>query len=223
MIFIFIYIGIAITNFLLLNLYDKIISQCINLIKQYKLLNARKWTKLECSISDILIICCIPFINIIFFFLSMGMCFEELKELYKYKKEIDETKQDRRFKHIDEMFHNLFCSHYFTSLRSIETFYNSIIQQDLYKEMAINRVEYVLTLLEEYKKNNLLESNINDIEKILTTTLNFLKELQEQINKKDTKVKKEVNEYLRKKLDDYINTTDEMKKGLVEVRQIENK
>lgn len=177
--------------------------------------------------SNVIGVSILPVANFILSMHILYIILNNLDSLKYLKKKIKNTEKDRKLKQIIAKFkyyaNMLEYSYSYDKISNIIFLFNSITQQSLYKEMAINRLEYAVTLLSEYEKNNSIKLNVINIIKIFDTTLDFFNELQKQINEKDRKIAIETNNYLQQKLDNYINTTNEMKKGLVKVRKIEDK
>jgi hypothetical protein len=99
-------------------------------------------------------------------------------------------------------------------LRFIKTNYSIIINNKYSLDLAYNRLLYLLTFIEECKKNNMMNEPeiLEEIKSMSESVDNLFKELVQSINDMNTQANNQLKEYLKSKAKEFVSISDEMVK-----------
>jgi hypothetical protein len=166
-------------------------------------------------------ICIIPVIGTA---INIGYILALIDNKNEMEKEKEKCKQNEREKIWDRVYklRSKWDFDYYSDIDYIYTTIRKVDKNEYYFNMGINRLEYLLTIIET---NNINRQTPNDLKieftDALKDTKEFVEELKKQFDEDERKIQQQVNEYVRSKLNDYKNTTKMMKNELEKIRNNE--
>lgn len=140
---------------------------------------------------------------------------KQKKEKQKYEEIIERLEYIRRNTRCDG-------AYLFYELYDIIDKYKTILKNDFHKDMALNRLEYIVTFMEECKKSEMLKDVdvVNEMKESISSVDNLFTRLVTEINDINDKVNKQVKEYLLTKTKEFKDVTDGL---LKDPKEVENR